>query len=139
METKNKQTTQARYLSYEQTKKLVNWLSSDIFALEPDMKEIVENLRSQVKNHEELYGLPNTSKLFAVAICDRCNRVEQWEVKDYSECAYESEKMLSLEELKKAVDNGNVGFSEHYASCEGCADDYVEQGELAIAEMQEDN
>lgn len=53
---KTPQKTEARFLSYVQTKELVEWLSSDIFDLQPDMKEIARKLKTQVQNHEDMYG-----------------------------------------------------------------------------------
>lgn len=94
-----------------------------------------------MENTKKTDGKTSTSKLFTITICDKCGRVEQEETEDYSECAYESDKMLSLEELNKALDNGNVGFSKHYKSCEGCAEyeyaDYLQTEHEILEEVQD--
>ena len=65
-------------------------------------------------------GKTSQSKMFKVVVC-QCGRLQEHEeVKEYSDCTYESDKMLSSEELKEAIMNGHIA-PETQNSCEDCA------------------
>jgi hypothetical protein len=56
---------------------------------------------------------------YKVVVCECGALFSHEEVKEYSRCDYEAEKMLSIEDLQKAIKEGNVVPSK-IGCCDVC-------------------